>query len=34
MPHQSHSSWICQPNNIGWAVQIMKQYRLLSSTDH
>jgi hypothetical protein len=35
-----YMSWLCQasrfdhPNNMWWAVQIIKQYRSLSSTDH
>jgi len=34
MPRPSHSSRFDQQNNIGWSVQIIKQYRSLSSTDH
>jgi hypothetical protein len=34
MPSPSHSSRFCQPKNIGWGIQIIKQYRSLSSTDH
>jgi hypothetical protein len=33
MPCPSHSRFD-HPNNIGWAVQIIQQYRSFSSTDH
>ena len=33
MPHQPHSPFY-HTKNIWWAVQIIKQYRSLSSTDH
>ena len=34
MPRPSHYSWFYRPNKIWWAVQIIKQYRSLSSADH